>query len=137
MKNEHQVGNHWFIDEGHVLVFRYVGDVSGDDVAELIRLTTGVVGTRPPVYALADLGRLGSISGEARKNWTNWFRSHGFIAAACFGASFSTRTAATMIMAAARAFSGFKPQFVFFGSEDEARAWIERHRTPAEERRVS
>ncbi|MCK6587261.1 MAG: hypothetical protein HUU21_37085 [Polyangiaceae bacterium] len=128
MKSEHVVGNHTLIDEGHILFFRYVGDVTGDEVAELIAMATRTVTGRPPVYALADLRRLGSISGEARKNWTNWFRSHGFVAAACFGATFTTRTAAKMIVAAARAFSGFEPQFVFFGTEGEARAWIEKHR---------
>jgi hypothetical protein len=132
MKIEHQVGNHRLIDEGHTLVFRYIGDVTGDEVTELINISTRVVGSRPPVYALADLRLLGSVTGEARRNWTNWFRTHGFVAAACFGASFGTRTVAKMIVAAARAFSGFEPQFVFLSTEDEARAWIERHRAPRE-----
>jgi hypothetical protein len=132
MMNEHQVGNHTLIDEGHVLVFRYVGDVTGADVAELITITTRVVGSRPPVYAIADLRRVGSVSGEARKNWSNWFRSYGFVAVASFGASFTARTVATMIAAATRAFSGLKPQIIFLSSEDEARAWIEKHRAHRE-----
>jgi hypothetical protein len=130
--NEHQVGSHTLIDEGHVLVFRYVGAVTGAEVAELIAISTRIVGSRPPVYALADLRRIGSVSGEARKNWANWFRSYGFVAAACFGASFTTRTVATMIVAAARAFSGLEPQFIFFSREEEARAWIENHRATSE-----
>jgi hypothetical protein len=132
MRNEHQVGNHTLIDEGHVLVFRYVGDVTGADVAELIAISTRIVGSRPPVYAIADLRRVGSVSGEARKNWTSWFRSYGFVAAACFGASFTTRTVATMIVAAVRAFSGLEPQVIFLSSEDDARAWIEKHRAHRE-----
>jgi hypothetical protein len=135
--NEHHVGRHCLVDEGHTLVFRYVGDVSGADVTELTAITTRVVGSRPPVYAIADLRELGSVSGEARKIWTNWFRTHGFVAVTCFGASFTTRTIARMIVAAARAFSGFEPHVVFLSTEDEARSWIDKHRKPGEAGRAS
>jgi hypothetical protein len=37
-----------------------------------------------------------------------------------------------MIAAATRAFSGLKPQIIFLSSEDEARAWIEKHRAHRE-----
>lgn len=125
---EHRVGKHILVDEGHTLVFRYIGDLTGDEVTRLAGISTSAVSSRPPVYAIADLRHVGSVSGEARKNWTAWFRSYGFVAAACFGASFATRTVAKMIVAAARAFTGSAPLLVFMSCEDEARAWIEKHR---------
>lgn len=93
--------------------------------AELWRLAHD----KPRIFLLLDQSRIVSVTPEARKIALEITKKLPLVGAASFGASFPVRVMVTLL---ARADAFFRketgPAVHFFGSEAEARAWIEERR---------
>jgi hypothetical protein len=100
------------------------GDVLEDNARALVdafqRLTDG----GREVLLIADARRCGAVTPSARKVYLDGLRSARLDAIAIFGASFSVRVMATLIMKSINLLTKRFPLIMCFETEAEARAWL-------------
>jgi hypothetical protein len=132
--NERQFGAHaaW-MEEPDIFVMRLVGKLEGAELHAILEWYQAWQEGRPECSVLVDVSRLTMVSPSAREVANLRRRKRGFAAVtACFGASFSIRVLADMVMRARR-FLGNAPGAMtqFFATEAEARAYFaQNRRTP-------
>jgi hypothetical protein len=134
VRDERQFGAHaaW-IEEPDIFVMRLVGKLDGPDLQAILEWYQVWQEGRPECFVLVDVSRLTMVSQSAREVSNSRRRKSGYAAVtACFGASFSIRVLADMVMRARR-FLGNAPGAMtqFFATEAEARAYFaQNRRTP-------
>ncbi|MCK6587259.1 MAG: hypothetical protein HUU21_37095 [Polyangiaceae bacterium] len=127
-RDEHRVGQHTVVIQGDLAFVDFIGDESPEEAREIGDLLVGYLVARPRFYVICDVRRIGNVPSETRKTWIRWFKTHSPNAIVLIGAGIGIHTLVKLIIAATRVLTGKEPRFVLVGSEDEARAWVERHR---------
>jgi hypothetical protein len=123
-----RVGAHTVSVEDGTIHHRYVGDVSKDEMVEMVRLAEQLLEREGAVFTLNDIRAIGHISPEARRYATDWMRNHRFDGAAIYGANLVTRTVVTLLLRAINLLRPMPFESIFCGTEQEARAWISERR---------
>lgn len=112
-----------------------VGDVSGDEMAALLREMGRLAAGREHFFLLDDISQIGKISPEARKLATEEVDSLKMRGIAVFGAKFSQRVIATLLARLLTLFGKFGDRpVVIVETEAQARAWIEARRRELQQR---
>lgn len=124
-----RVGRHLLRVEGDVVFVIWNGDVGLEDVRELFDAVDRACAGQPMLFMLSDSRSTGSFDPEARRWVMQQSRGRRQIAlSVVFGASFPVRVVGNMIHRAMRLFVPDAPEIVFFGTEAEARAFIDEER---------
>ncbi|MCC6558335.1 MAG: STAS/SEC14 domain-containing protein [Polyangiaceae bacterium] len=124
----HSIGAHQVhVEPPDLLFVRDRGDVSTADAAGILDEVRKLSAVGGPIRMLNDIAGMGDVPAEvwrvfARSDLLSHVRAMGI-----FGGSFPQRVLATLIVTAARL--GYRgshlPPIRFFGTEAEARAWLE------------
>lgn len=125
-----RIGAHTIIEEGELLMLRLVGDVSLEEMQQVIAAIDSVIERCGYFAVIGDVRELRAVSPEARKfagRWENVQRSYG---TAIFGASFGIRTLIGLLSRAITLFrgEGKTSALEFFKTEEEARSWLQSRR---------
>jgi len=113
-------------EEPDVFGMRLAGDVDGPSLEALLAFQSAWAEERSHVFILCDLSRVRRATTEARRVLQATRIPASIMSHVCFGASFSARVFAEMVVRAAR-FLGTTPpgmEIFFFANEAEARAHI-------------
>jgi hypothetical protein len=107
------------------------GDISIEDAAALMSRVGAVAGVNRRVFLLFDVTRSGNMAPEARKAVVDTLGKLPVGGIAIFGATFTIRVVATLILKAIGIIYPSAPAAHFFSSEAEARAWLSERRSSA------
>lgn len=124
-------------EEPDVFAMQLAGEVDGPPLGALLTFQSAWAEGKSHVFILCDLSRVRGATTEARRVLQATRIPRGALTHVCFGASFSARVFADMVVRAAR-FLGKTPpgmEVVFFAEEPEARAYIEHTRRMSQRRR--
>jgi len=126
--HEERIGLHALSFEPPDLVRCVIqGDISADEMRRMIAYVRACAEERAPVLFLADIAGLGAIPPDTRKEVRATVGiPYGAIAA--HSATFQTKILASMILGAMKLLSGERTPVAFFGTEAEARRWLEAER---------
>lgn len=126
---EHFIGRHRIRFEPPDLVFVINdGEISRDQATELIGRVQVFAEGKDRVFLMFDLERSGHIEPAARKIVVDSFGRMRVGGIAMFGASFTHRVIASLMMKATGIFFSSPLDVHFFASEADARAWIDERR---------
>ncbi len=126
--HEETIGLHAFSFEPPDLVHCVIrGDISPDEMRRMIAYVRTRAGEREPVLILADIAGLGAIAPDSRKE-VRATVGIPYGAIAVHSATFQTKVLASMVLGAIKLLSGERIPIVFFGTEAEARRWIDGQR---------
>ncbi|TKD12672.1 hypothetical protein [Polyangium fumosum] len=115
---------------------RLSGKVDGPSLGELVAYQVSFSAGKDHIFVLCDLSAVTGATIEARRVLQET-RHTTAITHVCFGAKFTTRIFAEMVVRAARILGSSQPdmQILFFSTEAEARAYIAHARPPRRARR--
>lgn len=113
-----------------ILHLRFRDAVEPEHVDRFFSLAASLSLDRP-IYLLRDVRSGGSLGPKTRLRIIQSADPRRVAAIVSYGASFQVRVVSTMLLNAMRVFKRSAPQFAFFDTETEARAWIEAHRQSA------
>lgn len=116
------VGRHRVEFEERVAHVRYVGDVDGDDIDQILESMQYHYGVdEPRIALLVDARELGSLAPEARKRIS---KAEHLVATAVHGGSFQQRIIANLMIRAINLVQKGATPTRLFAAEDEARGWL-------------
>lgn len=126
-----------WIEEPNIFAMRLSGEVDGPSLDALVAYQVSWSGGKDHVFVLCDLSAVTGATLEARRVLQE-ARHTTAITHVCFGAKFTTRIFAEMVVRAARLLGSSRPdmEVVFFASEAEARAFIAQTRPPRQRKRT-
>lgn len=111
-------------------VWRFKGTISEDGMRELTHLEKRLIAGFPYLLKLVDLRHAGNISPGARKAGAEKVHEVPVEGVAIFGANFAIRVLANLVIRAGCIMRGINTvPTMFFETEAEGRAWLERRRT--------
>jgi hypothetical protein len=110
-----------------ILFLRLTGDVEEAHVMPIMEEFGRYAEELPYLYGLVDMVRMGSITPAARKA-SALAKNPENSAVVLFSASFTHRVIVKLVLKAAQIFSASTQPTAMFGTEAEARAWIEEQR---------
>ena len=123
------IGSHEVSLEGtDLLHVRCIGEMSARDVEQITAWAQARISQLAGSYMIVDLRKSAGMAKEARRRVADWLRDHHLAAVVNYGASTVSRAFSNLAIRALRALHGYDVENVFVESEDEARAWIARHR---------
>ena len=128
----HSAGAHTYrCESAGTIFFRISGDIAESHIAIFLDAVGRICDANATghVFCLVDLGGLGSMSSTARKLMARTPLKPENKGMAVFGASFLQRVMVGLVEKATTLVQRNVPPLVFFDSEAEARAWIERRRS--------
>ncbi|MDI1446863.1 hypothetical protein [Polyangium sp. 6x1] len=131
----HHVGEHAYRCESVGIVFiRLGGDLTEDDVAAFFDEFGRLCDTRglAHVFWLIDIGRLGAVLPGARTRAATTPVRRENKGMVLFNGSFRQRVVVALVDKATSLLQPHSPPLVFFSSEAEARAWIDKRRRELE-----
>ncbi|HLM72483.1 MAG TPA: STAS/SEC14 domain-containing protein [Polyangiaceae bacterium] len=108
------------------------GDISVEDATAIMSRIRDFAGGKRRVFLLFDGTRSGNMAPEARKAVVDTVGKLPIGGIAIFGATFTNRVVATLILKAIGIIYPAAPAANFFLSEAEARAWLSERRSSAE-----
>lgn len=124
-----KVGSHELSIEGDVVVCRYHGAITLEEIQKIHLLLAEQLHTGGSTYQLCDLRDVGSVPADVRAFIARWSKEHRLTAIVMFGASLLVRAATTMTeRLASLLHHSDAPPVKFFPAETGARKWIEEHR---------
>lgn len=116
-------------EDPDLLLLRYKGQVTVAHVEQAVAESLRRIGLREYHVALIDVGQLVGLTAEARKVATSSREKANIRGVAVIGASFHLKVLGNLMDRAARLVYRAKDNpFEFFGSEAEARVWLEERR---------
>lgn len=117
-------------EEPDILFTAYIGAISGGDMRELIDEGRRIYADKPFFFSILDMSGLRSVSGDARTLARDEGRDLKMRAAAIFGASYHLRVLAVLVDKATKLLYRERAAYriAFFGSEAEARAFVDEQR---------
>lgn len=124
---QHTGGHAYRCEIAGIVFIRIGGNFADADAAAFFRAFDRLCDTRglERVFWLVDLGRLGTISPQARTRLARTPLRRENKGVVIFGASFQQRVIASLVDKATSLFQPNTPPLVFFDAEADARAWIE------------
>jgi hypothetical protein len=124
-----RMGAHWSKREGAILVVRWIGEVSLDDMKALYERIDEMGRELPGVYCLFDSAFSISVARDARVWAVREAKGAKAIRGiAVIGASFSVRVLGTMLNRATDAILRHGVPLAFFATAEEGRAYLEAER---------
>jgi hypothetical protein len=126
MTREHKIGRHLVRFEDDIVFTRQSGEMSMEELRQIIEIYTGFISRVPRCFALYDVTDGVPLGPAQRKLIKEWSQQHPFAGAAFFGASMIVRAITTLVMNATEMFRRGKSQpSLFCKTEQEARQWID------------
>ena len=123
-------GNHKLRVEGDIVFSVWDGPSTLAEVQALHAIYERVIAECGRAYSLIDLRRAQNPPPDARRWINDWSERYQLAAVACFGASFTVRTVATLLVRAIRLVRGpVGGTMDFFETEAQARAFLASQRT--------
>ncbi|EYF05524.1 hypothetical protein [Chondromyces apiculatus] len=107
-----------------------VGDLDAADTARIAAEARRVASGRSWALLLCDIGRIGSLTSEARRTAVDGFRSVPIRGIAFFGGSRNSRSQSTLMANAMSLLNSRRDEspIRFFLTESEARVWLVQRR---------
>lgn len=120
-----------------ICFLRFVGDISPEEMRRLTTEARDLIASGRCAFLLVDVSRVGQVTAEARAAAsavaTEKAATAGVSPIAVFGASFQVRVLATLVHKANALIRRSTPRPIdFFGTEAEARAWLDELRLGSE-----
>lgn len=115
---------HEALQVGDIVEVKFHGPLNRADAVVLHDRLAQVYGEHGSGFLLADMVDLSTIEADARRYMGEWNRTHPFSGAVMYGASFATRTIATLALKVTRLMGNEQTEVVFLRDEAEARRWI-------------
>ncbi len=132
MASPQHVGKHEICVEKDVIVCRYHGAVSIDEIAAIHRIIEEQMSVQPRLFQVCDLRDMEGLNRDVRAWIAKWSNEHRLAGVALFGASLVMQVAASMIERVARLlYRTETPPVYFCRTEAEARTWVDRQRLAA------
>jgi hypothetical protein len=100
------------------------GDISGEDMSQVLEASKQWVETDTDIYFLVDLSNAGTISPEARNVIRTGRARPNIRGAALFGASFQMRVVSTFVTRALFLLDKISYEINYLDTEAQARAWL-------------
>jgi len=121
---DHVIGAHQVREEEDIIVLTLVGNVSLQEVKQVVSIIDGVIERHGSYGGVIDIQRLGSFSPEARGVASEWAGVRACYGNAFFGGGFTARVLMILVSRVVRITMGNLPPLDFFKSEVDARAWL-------------
>jgi hypothetical protein len=116
-------------------VWRFNGDISEQGMRELTHREKQMIEGIPYLLKLVDMRRAGNISAGARKAGAEKVHEIPVLGVAIFGANFAIRVLANLVVRAGSIMRKIDTvPTMFFETEEEARAWLEKKRVEIQSR---
>lgn len=129
MASQHRIGQHEISIENDVILCRYRGPLSLDEVAAVHAIIQAQLSVQQRLFQICDLRDMDGLSRDVREWIAKWSKEHRLAGVGLFGGSLVMQVAASMIERVARLlYRSETPPVYFCRSEAEARAWVERQR---------
>jgi hypothetical protein len=130
-----RIGNHKFLVEGDIVYSVWDGPSTLAEVQAFHGLFERVLAEHGRAFSLIDMRKAHSPTPDTRQWLTEWSERYQIAAVACFGASFTVRTIATLLVRAIRLLrKGPGGVMGFFETEASARAFLNAERARLEAR---
>ena len=121
---DHFIGSHHVREELDVIVLTLVGDVSLQDVKQIVFVIDSVIARHGRYGGVIDIHKMGSFSPEARRVASEWTGSGASYGNAFFGGGFTARVLMVLVSRVIQVTMGKLMPLGFFKTEEEARAWL-------------
>lgn len=122
-------------DPPDIALVVWIGDVDETEMARVVDETSVVSGAPPDLFLIADVSRMGSVTGGARRAAAEGSKRTNVRGSAVVGASFAARVIITLTDKIQGVIGVNDCPTRHFATEAEARAWIaERRATLAAQR---
>ena len=125
MPENYLIGLNTLVVDGDTLYLKSVGPFLPADAAAYCGVAEQVMKIHGEVYFVTDLSQAALMPAQTRRSLAEWARQHRATAVVYYGTSVPLRAVATLLLSAARLFSGGNRSVeLFLDSEQEARAAI-------------
>lgn len=128
------IGNHKIRVEGDIVNSVWDGPSTLAEIQAYHVVLERVIAERGRAFTLIDMRKAHRPPPDGREWITTWSESHELAAVACFGASFTVRTFATLLLRAIRLVKRPGGVMAFFETEAQARAFLAAERARLEAR---
>ncbi len=119
------ISGHRLFRDGPLLVYRQHETFSLDDAKASTVVYSQVIAEDGYLLLLLDFREGGGADAEVRRHLAHWGKDNADrLCIAAVGGNFVLRTTLTLVLTAAKVLGGQQPTVQFFGSEDDARAWL-------------
>lgn len=118
------IGSHHAREEGAVLVLTLVGELSLQDVKQIITALDRLIERHGHYGTLIDMEKLGTFRPDARRLIGEWPGYRTCYGNALYGGSITARALMTLTVRAIQLFSGQASPVGFFQTKEEARTWL-------------
>ena len=106
----------------------WIGDVDEAEMERVVEATSVVSGAPPTLFLIADVSRMGSVTGGARRAAAEGSKRTNVRGSAVLGASFAARVIITLTDKIQGVLGASDCPTRYFATEVEARAWIAERR---------
>lgn len=118
------LGAHSIAIEGCILHIRLVGDLTQEQVTEILHIAAEIHAREGLIFTLNDISRLQRLLPETRRYAAHWMRSHPFNGGALYGGGLASRTVMTLLVRAINLVRTKQVLTHFTETEQESRAWL-------------
>lgn len=118
------IGAHHVREELEVIFLTLVGDVSLQDVKQIVSVIDSLIERHGRYGGVIDIQRLGSFSPDARRVASEWTGSGASYGNAFYGGGLTARVLMVLVSRVIQLTMGSLMPLGFFKTAEEARAWL-------------